>query len=49
MGSSYLLVAMDSSCKTYVKTDLASLHYVTFIEPLVVCPTEALSFELQLV
>jgi hypothetical protein len=24
---------------------LASLHYVTFIEPLVVCPTEALSFD----
>jgi hypothetical protein len=36
------LVAMDSSCKTYVKTNLASLHYVTFIELLAVCPTEAL-------
>jgi hypothetical protein len=39
------LVAMDSSCKTYVETDLISLHYVTFIEPLVVYPTEALSFD----
>jgi hypothetical protein len=38
-------VAMDSSCKTYVETDLISLHYVTFIEPLVVYPTEALSFD----
>jgi hypothetical protein len=36
---------MDSFCKTYIKTDLASLHYVTFIELLVVCPTEALSFD----
>jgi hypothetical protein len=35
---------MDSSYKTYVKTDLASLHFVIFIEPLAVCPTEALSF-----
>jgi hypothetical protein len=35
---------MNSSCKTYVETDLDSLHYVTFIEPLVVCPMEDLSF-----
>jgi hypothetical protein len=39
------LVAMDSSYKTYVETDLASGHYVTFIEPFVVCPTDALSFD----
>jgi hypothetical protein len=38
-------VAMDSSYKTYVETDLASGHYVTFIEPFVVCPTDALSFD----
>jgi hypothetical protein len=36
---------MDSSCKTYVETDLASLYYVTFIAPLAVCPTEALSID----
>jgi hypothetical protein len=34
---------MYSSRKTYVETDLASLYYVTFIAPLAVCPTEALS------
>jgi hypothetical protein len=39
------LVAMDSFCKTYVEIDLTSLQYVTFIEPLAVCPTEALSFD----
>jgi hypothetical protein len=33
---------MDYSCKIYVKTDLASL---AFIEPLVVCSMEALSFD----
>jgi hypothetical protein len=31
---------MVSSYKTYVESDLASVHYVTFIEPLTVCPTE---------
>jgi hypothetical protein len=36
---------MDSSYKTYGETDLASGHYVTFIEPFVVCPTDALSFD----
>jgi hypothetical protein len=36
---------MNSSCKTYVETDLASLYYVTFIAPLAVCPTEALSID----
>jgi hypothetical protein len=39
------LVAMEPSCKTYVKTDMVSLHYVTFIEPLAICLTEALSFD----
>jgi hypothetical protein len=39
------LVAMEPSCKTYVETDLASLHYITFIESLAICPTEALSFD----
>jgi hypothetical protein len=33
---------MDYSCKIYVKTDLVSL---AFIEPLVVCLMEALSFD----
>jgi hypothetical protein len=33
------LVTMDP-----FKTNLASLHYVTFIEPFVVMPTESLSF-----
>jgi hypothetical protein len=36
---------MDSYYKTYVKTDLASIHYITFIELLVVCPNEALSLD----
>jgi hypothetical protein len=39
------LVAMDHFCKTYVETDLASLHYITFIEPLTICPMEAKSFD----
>jgi hypothetical protein len=39
------LVAMDPSCKTYVKNDLISLHYVTFIELLAICPTETPSFD----
>jgi hypothetical protein len=30
--------------KSNVRDDLALLHYVTFIEPLVVVPSEALSF-----
>jgi hypothetical protein len=30
-------------CKTYVGAELASLHYTTFIEPLVVVPAEPLS------
>jgi hypothetical protein len=39
------LVAIDPSCKTYVENDLISLHYVTFIELLAICPTETLSFD----
>jgi hypothetical protein len=39
------LVAMEPSCKTYVKTDLASPHYVIFIEPLSICPMEHLSID----
>jgi hypothetical protein len=38
-------VAMDSSCKTYVETDLTSLHYVTFIEAFASYPTKVLSFD----
>jgi hypothetical protein len=38
------LVVMDSSFKTYVETELASLHYTTFIEPLAICQMEALYF-----
>jgi hypothetical protein len=32
-------------CKSYVDTDLASLHYVNFIETFAVSPKEALSFD----
>jgi hypothetical protein len=39
------LVAMDPFCKLYGTTDLASLHYVTFIEPFAVLPMDALSFD----
>jgi hypothetical protein len=39
------LVIIESSCKTYVETDLALLHYVTFIESLAICPMEALYFD----
>jgi hypothetical protein len=35
---------MDHLYKSYVETDLVSLHYVTFVESLAVFPTEALSF-----
>jgi hypothetical protein len=38
------LVIMNTFCKSCVDTDLASLHYVTFIEPFVISPKEALSF-----
>jgi hypothetical protein len=36
---------MDPFCKTNIETDLATLHYVAFIEPLVVFLMEALSFD----
>jgi hypothetical protein len=36
---------MDHFCKTNIKTDLATLHYMTFIEPLTIFSTEALSFD----
>jgi hypothetical protein len=38
-------VTIDPFCKSCVKTDLASLHYVSFIEPLAIFPTKALSFD----
>jgi hypothetical protein len=38
------LVQMDLFYKSKVETDLTSLHYFTFIETLVVFPTEALCF-----
>jgi hypothetical protein len=39
------LMKMDHFYKSYAKTDLASLHYVTFIESLAIFSTEALSFD----
>jgi hypothetical protein len=36
---------MDLFYKSNAETDLASLHYVTFIKLLVVFPMEALSFD----
>jgi hypothetical protein len=39
------LMEMDHFYKSYTKTDLASLHYVTFIESLAIFSTEALSFD----
>jgi hypothetical protein len=30
--------------KIYIEADLASVHYVTFIEPLAIIPVEPLSF-----
>jgi hypothetical protein len=38
-------VAMDYFYISYIKTDLAMLHYVTFIKPIAVSPTEVLSFD----
>jgi hypothetical protein len=35
------LEPMNTFCKSYVDTDLAWLHYVTFIEQIVVSPNEA--------
>ncbi len=39
------LVAMNAFCKSYVDTDLASLHYIIFIKSYAVSPKEALSFD----
>jgi hypothetical protein len=39
-------VAIDHFYKSYVETDLTTLHYITFIEPLAVSRTEALLFDL---
>jgi hypothetical protein len=36
---------MDFFYKSCAKIDLTTLHYVTFIEPFGVLPTEALSFD----
>jgi hypothetical protein len=38
-------VAMNIFSKSYTTSDLASLHYVKFIEPLAISPSEALSFD----
>jgi hypothetical protein len=35
---------MNTLYKSYVDTNLASLHYITFIEPFAISPKEALSF-----
>jgi hypothetical protein len=39
-------VAMNTLYKSFY-TDLASLHYVTFIKPFVVSPKEVLSFDFE--
>jgi predicted AAA+ superfamily ATPase len=38
-------MAMDYFYKSYAETDLASVHHVTFIEPLAVFSMKALSFD----
>jgi hypothetical protein len=38
---------MNSYCKSYAQIDLASLHYVTFIELHVIIWTESLTFGLD--
>jgi hypothetical protein len=38
-------MAIDPFCKSCIKTDLTSLHYVTFMEPLAIFPIEALPFD----
>jgi hypothetical protein len=38
------MLAMYTFCKSCVTNELASLYYVTFIEPLAIFPTEDLSF-----
>jgi uncharacterized membrane protein len=42
------LIAMNTFFKSYVDTDLAWLHYATFIEPIVISPNEAISFDSEL-
>jgi hypothetical protein len=42
------LIAMNTFFKSYVDTDLAWLHYTTFIEPIVISPNEAISFDSEL-
>jgi hypothetical protein len=38
------LVAMYPCCKSYVKTNLASLHSIAFNEPLTARPIQAMFF-----
>jgi hypothetical protein len=38
-------VSIDPFYKAYAETNLASLHYVTFVEPLAALSTEKLSFD----
>jgi hypothetical protein len=38
---------MDCLCKSNVETDFITLHYVTFIEPLAIFPTEVMSFDFE--
>jgi hypothetical protein len=42
---SNLVVAMDSVYQSCIETDLATLHYVVFIEPFGVFSTDPLSFD----
>jgi hypothetical protein len=39
------LVTMYPFYKSYAKTDLSSLHYFSFIKPLAILITEAMSFD----
>jgi hypothetical protein len=39
------LVPMDRFYKTNTETDLTTLHYMAFIEPLTIFPMEAMSFD----
>jgi hypothetical protein len=41
-------MAMNIFFKSYADTDLAWLHYNTFIKPIVISPNEALSFHSEL-
>jgi hypothetical protein len=45
---SIFLMAMNTFFKSYAETDLAWLHYITFIEPIIVSPNETLSFDSEL-